>query len=241
MLVGAEKATLIVGHYGSGKSEVAVNFALWLRAQQRDVTLVDLDLVNPYFRSREAVDLLEKRGIRVVLPKGYMNADLPILVPEVRSQLQASSAYGILDVGGDDVGARVLGALHDATMDNVRVLMVLNNKRPFADTLQGTFKMQGEIEAAAKLRVTGYVSNAHMMDITDRQIILAGWEHSKAVAQSSGIPLEFVTAPEELAEEIRGIVDVPVLAIHRHLLPPWLQRSEQENVRAVPPRPLFGP
>ncbi|MFH1531919.1 MAG: cobalamin biosynthesis protein CbiA [Pseudomonadota bacterium] len=243
MLLGQERATVIVGHFGSGKSEVAVHLALAAREDGRGVTLMDLDLVNPYFRSREAMELLEARGIRVVVPGGNLrDADLPILVPQVRAHLAAATAYGVLDVGGDDVGARVLGSLSDVLgSEGHRVLMVLNAKRPFSDTVAGCRRVQGEIEAAARLRISGFVSNAHMMEETDLAVLQEGLDLARAVASEAGLPLEFITAPRTLAAEIAAEVDLPVLAIDRRLLPPWLKEGRTKGAGPAPARPLFGP
>ena len=243
MLLGKEKATLIVGHFGSGKSEVAVNLALLARSDGREVTLVDLDLVNPYFRSREALALMEAQGIRVVLPgAGMRDADLPILVPQVRAYLEAATSYGVLDVGGDDVGARVLGSLFGSLNGaDHRVLMVINAKRPFSDTVAGCRRVQGEIEASARLRISGFVSNAHMMEGTDRTVIGEGLELASAVAEDAGLPLEFVTAPRELAAEVEAAHGLPVLAIDRTLLPPWLKEGRTDREGPSPAGPLFGP
>ena len=243
MLLGQERATLIVGHYGSGKSEVAVNLALLARRDGRAVTLVDLDLVNPYFRSREAMTLLEDQGIRVVVPGGVLrDADLPILVPEVRAHLEAATAYGILDVGGDDVGARVLGSLSDTlSRGGHRTLMVLNAKRPFSDTVAGCRRVQGEIEAAARLRVSGFVSNAHLCGGTDLAVIDEGVALARAVAEDAGLPLEFITAPRALAAAVEAAYDLPVLAIDRTLLPPWLKEGFTKSEGPPPAKPLFGP
>jgi len=243
MLLGHERATLIVGHYGSGKSEVAVNLALAARDDDRAVTLVDLDLVNPYFRSREVFSLLEERGIRVIVPDhGLRDADLPILVPEVRAHLEAATSYGVLDVGGDDAGARVLGSLADTLgRGEHRVLMVLNAKRPFSDTVAGCRLVQDEIEAAARLRVSGFVSNAHMMGGTDLSVIGEGVDLARAVADDAGLPLEFITAPRELAGEVEVAHGLPVLAVDRTLLPPWLKEGTTNSGGPPPAGPLFGP
>jgi len=199
--------------------------------------------VNPYFRSREAMEFLESRGIRVVAPGGQLrNADLPILVPQVRAYLEAATSYGILDVGGDDVGARVLGSLSNSLdSGGHRVLMVLNAKRPFSDTVEGCRRVQGEIEGAARLRVTGFVSNTHMMEGTDAAVIREGLELARAVAADAGLPLEFITAPHELAKNIEAEFGLPVLAIDRTLLPPWLREGVTADEGPPPARPLFGP
>lgn len=236
MLVGGEKATLLLGHFGSGKSEVAVNLALFAARQKPAVTLVDLDLVNPYFRSRDATPLLRSMGIDLVLPETrYLNADLPILVPQVRALLEAGTAYGVIDVGGDDTGARVLGSICDSLVHGQhRVLMVLNHLRPFSDTVRACLNMKARIEDSARVKVDGFVSNAHMMEETDVALILAGHAFAKQLSGASGLPLEFITAPEGLAAEVAGQVDVPVLSINRRLLPPWLMSgAEQPSVEEL--------
>jgi hypothetical protein len=225
MLSGSEKITLFLGNYGSGKSEVAVNFALHLALESAagEVTLVDLDLVNPYFRSREARELLVGHGIRLVTPDPrYQNADLPILVPEVRAALQASTAHTILDVGGDDVGARVLGSLHDSLPSgSYRAIMVLNGLRPFTGDVEGCERLRTEIESAGRIAITGFVSNTHLMDETTLETVVAGWRLATGVAARTGLPLEFVCAPPELVEAVREAVDVPVLPVRRYLAPSW--------------------
>ena len=228
MLTGQEHTTLFIGNFGSGKTEAAVNFAITLRRQglKDAVTLVDLDLVNPYFRSREPREFLEKHDVRLVIPdKQYMYADLPILVPEVRSLLKGSTSYVILDVGGDDVGAKVLGALHDALpAGSYRALMVLNASRPFTNSIEGIIKIKGEIEETGKISITGFISNTHLMDDTTVDTILKGYRLAKETETRTGLPLEFVCAPERLVAEVREAVAEDVLPIVRYLAPEWADR-----------------
>ena len=114
MTIKLEGIVLIVGNYGSGKTEVAVNLALASRKQGKNVQLGDLDLVNPYFRSREAKKILEEVGVEVILPASeYLQSDLPVLSPAVYDMIKNPAHLSILDVGGDSVGATVLGALKD--------------------------------------------------------------------------------------------------------------------------------
>ena len=164
------------------------------------------------------------------------------MVPQVRAHLEAATSYGVIDVGGDDVGARVLGSLAN-TLDGAghRVLMVLNVKRPFSDTVAGCRQVQGEIEAAARLRITGFVSNAHMMEGTDAAVLREGVDLARAVAADAGLPLEFITAPTDLAPAAAADHGLPVLAIDRKLLPPWLKEGVTDREGPPPARPLFGP
>ncbi len=233
MLEGPEKVTLFLGNYGSGKTEVAVNYALHLAAGRPAgcVALADLDLVNPYFRSREPRDLLEAAGVRVILPgREYHNADLPILVPEVRASLTASTAHVILDVGGDDAGARVLGALTDVLpAGSYQALMVLNGSRPFTGDVAGIERMRRDIERAGRIRFTGFVSNTHLMGETTVETILSGHRLALAAAEATGLLLEFVCAPAELVAEVAAQVREPVLPIVRYLAPAWMMQTGGQN------------
>jgi len=224
-LVDGERITLFLGNYGSGKTEVSVNFALHLAETRpkEGVALVDLDLVNPYFRSRESRDYLQARGVRVVIPATeYLHADLPILVPEVRAVLAASTARVILDVGGDDVGARVLGSLSDALpAGGYGAFMVLNANRPFAGDVAGVLRLLGEIEAASRCRVTGLISNTHLMGDTRLETVMAGYGLAREVEEATGRPLVCVCAPPEIVDEVRKEVLVEVLPIRRFLAPSW--------------------
>ncbi len=215
---------IIVGAYGSGKTEVAINLAVYMNGLGTTVRLADLDLVNPYFRTREARHVLSRLGIDVVLPPArYMQADLPILTPEVSGMLRNPSGLTLLDAGGDDVGATVLAALADSLKGQaVQVLQVINFNRPYTDTVSGCLKIREAIEAKAKMTITGIVSNANLMDETTEQGILAGYKFSRDVADAGNVPLVFITAPAELLTRLdKKDIHCPVLALKRQLVPPW--------------------
>ncbi len=217
---------IIVGAYGSGKTEVSINLAVHMNQKGVAVRLADLDLVNPYFRSREARRMLDRQGIDMVLPEAqYMQADLPILTPKVSGMLRRPTGLTLLDVGGDDVGATVLAALSDPLADQEpQVLQVINPHRPYTDTVQGCLDMRSAIEEKSKTRVTGIVGNANLMESTGEKEILEGYDFAGRVAARAGIPLMFITAPAALLTGMdKKSMQCPVLPLKRQLVPPWKQ------------------
>jgi MinD-like ATPase involved in chromosome partitioning or flagellar assembly len=215
---------VVVGNYGSGKTEVSINLAVHRKRSGVEVRIADLDLVNPYFRTREAKGPLSEMGIEVVLPPDqYLQADLPILSPLVAGMIRRSTGLTLLDVGGDDVGATVLATLEDAFKNRpMRVLQVVNPLRPFTETIEGCLKIRKEIERAAKLAVDGIIGNANLIDETAADDIYDGFEFVKQLSEQSGLALEFIT----VARKLLSAVDVrrfscPVLPIQRQLVPPW--------------------
>ncbi|WDP93345.1 MAG: cobalamin biosynthesis protein CbiA [Desulfobacter sp.] len=215
---------VIAGNYGSGKSETAVNLAVAGRKQGKTVKITDLDLVNPYFRTREARQPLEELGVQVVLPPSkYMHADLPILAPAVAGMIQAPAELTILDAGGDDVGVTVLAALaHVLAGRDIQMLQVINPMRPFTETLEGCLKIRQEIEASAKLKITGLVSNANLIDETTPDIIYRGVDLVREVSSATGLDIKFITASTRLMPQLdMSRIGCPVLPIDRKLAPPW--------------------
>jgi hypothetical protein len=217
---------IIVGDYGSGKTEVAINLALTRKRAGTDVRIADLDLVNPYFRTREARVQLHAQGIDLVLPPpAYLHADLPILSPAIAGMLQNPGPLTILDVGGDDAGAVVLGALANAFSGlTVQMLQVVNPLRPQTRDVAGCLDVKAAIESASRLAVTGWIVNAHLMDETTAAIIADGYRLGKQLAAASSLPLVCITAPHALRAEVAPIAaDCPLLEIRRQLVPPWKQ------------------
>jgi hypothetical protein len=220
---------IIVGNYGSGKTEVSINLAVNRKHADIDVRIADLDLVNPYFRTREAKDSLAKLGIDVVLPpEEYLQADLPILSPLVAGMIRQPSQLTLLDVGGNDVGANVLASLEDAFKNKtVKMLQVVNPLRPFTDTIEGCLKIRAEIENAAKLSISGIIGNANLINETSIEEIYSGYEFVQALSEKSRLSLEFITVPRELLPDIDlRRLTCPVLPIDRQLVPPWEKAKE---------------
>ena len=215
---------VIAGNYGSGKTETAIHLAASSQKQGVQTSIADLDLVNPYFRTREARIPLESLGVNVILPDAqYHHADLPILVPAVAGIIKSPSQLTILDAGGDDVGVTVLAALESELANQpVQMLQVINAFRPNTDTLEGCLRIKSEIEASSKLKVTGIVSNTNLMDETTPEHIYHGYELVSEVAEATGLPVEFITASTQVLPLIEpDRIACPILTIDRQLLPPW--------------------
>jgi hypothetical protein len=219
--------TLFVGHFGSGKTEIALNRALDLAAAGESVTLADIDVVKPYFRSRSARDLLSEAGIDLLAPVGeHVHADLPIIVPQVRTVLRDRSRRLIMDVGGDDTGARVLGSLSDVIPhDETDCLVVLNFRRPSTRNADEAVAMVRQIEAVSRVAVTGLVSNTHLLRETTPQVVLDGHAKAMEAAETLGIPVVAVTVCDEIAGELRGEdLGCPLVVLRRIVLPPFEQQ-----------------
>lgn len=241
-LPGSERRLLaIVGGYGAGKTEVAVNLALELAESGAAVKLADLDLVNPYFRCREARTLLEDRGVQVVVPQGGLAfSDLPIIVPQVDGMLRPPPGHlSLFDVGGDDAGALALAALAPRIAGVPHELwLVLNARRPFGATPEACAATRAAIEAAARLRVTGLVLNTHLGEETTPAVVLEGWQLGQRVAAALDLPVRAVSLLATLADapELQAI-DAPRLRLRRRMLPPWLASRPRSLLRGAPADP----
>jgi len=230
------RVLVFTGDFGSGKTEVAVNFALALAAWEPGVCLADLDIVNPYFRSREALALLEEQGVRVVTPRGeHLTSELPILLPAVKGLIQASGGRAILDVGGEDLGARVLSSFHGVwPPGEVEMLLVVNGNRPFTDTPEGVLRVLDQIEAAARLPVPGLVANTHLMESTTPDEIYRGSDLAATVSQRRQVPLRFVAVAQRLRPTIdEARLAAPLFPLRRIMVPPWIPREKlgRDNFR----------
>ena len=158
-----KRMQIITGHYGSGKTEYAVNLARSLAETMENVVLADLDIVNPYFRSYEQTKMLEDAGVKVIVTSCGGVADIPALNPEVMSVFQDSKWNGVLDIGGDPIGARVLARFaHQIKPEEYDLLFVLNANRPETKDVDSALSYMRGIEYECHLRVTGIVNNTHL-------------------------------------------------------------------------------
>lgn len=220
----SSRVTILVGHFGSGKTEIAINGAQLLRRAGRRVVLVDLDVVKPYFRSRSARAVLAVQGIEMVAPLGEnIFADLPIIVPAIRTAVRDIARTVVIDAGGDPTGARALGSLSDAIPeDGVETLAVVNFLRPFTATSEDAVQMVRAIEAAARLRVTGLVSNTHLLGETTAEVVLHGYKLAKQAGDALALPVQAVVADGSLAGELAGReLGTELMVLRRVVRPPF--------------------
>ncbi len=212
---------IIVGAFGSGKTEFAINLALTLSAQGRQTALADLDLVNPYFRSREKDGLLENNGIRLIAPKGELrHADLPSVPPSLRQLIYDGTTAGVLDIGGDRTGARVLGAYTaDIQRQDPAVWYVFNRSRYDNADIDAALDSLGQIESACGLKVNGVVNNTHLLHDTQAKTVLEGAETARRFAGLAELPLICHCAGQHLTNEL-GLLS-PLFPLRFYMNRPW--------------------
>lgn len=214
---------IITGHYGSGKTEFAVNYAFGLAAAGKKTAIVDLDIVNPYFRSREMEPQLTAKGIRVVSSsiKG-MSGDLPALSPEIYSVLQDTSYEVVLDVGGDRVGARALGRYHEYfDREPYDMFFVLNANRHQTSTADGAISYLRYIEYGSRQKVTALVNNTHLCGNTTVEDIMKGQKLCEDVSKVLGLPIKYVVAEKKFADLLPKGLQGEILPINIYMKKPW--------------------
>lgn len=217
---------IFTGAYGSGKTEVSMNYAVDLKKEYSKVGLIDLDIVNPYFRSREAADLLTEKGVEVIFPSGALaTADLPALSPDILRLLQNEEYQVVIDVGGDNVGAVVLGRFKPYfTEGNYEMNFVVNTLRPFTSNVEGIQAMIEEITQASKLKVTHLVANINLCGETSSEDIAAGYRIVQEVSEKLQIPVKYIAVEESLQDDSKlAKLDVPIRFIHLYNRPGWLK------------------
>lgn len=214
------RLTIVTGHYGTGKTEFSVNLALALAREHPDVTLADLDIVNPYFRSRERKALLAESGVTLISSsQACTDADVPSLPPQLLGLLDDPSRRGVLDIGGDPVGARVLARFRPRiAKEDHQLLFVLNANRPEVRQRDDAIRYLRSIEAVTGLSCTGIVNNTHLCGETTAEDIRKGAVLAAAVSEETGIPLLCHTALETLAGELE---DLPLFPIRIYMKKPW--------------------
>ena len=227
------RVTFLVGHFGSGKTEIALNGALALAVAGKKASVVDLDVVKPYFRSRSAVDILAEAGVELIAPLGeYFSSDLPIVIPAVRGKLEHADGAVIFDVGGDDVGVRAVGSIRGSVpLADTDVFLVVNFRRPFTPDPPAAVQMAKEIQAAGRLPFTGVISNTHLMGETTPELVREGAELARETADLLGLPLVGAAAETSLREGLEASPPCcPVFYMERIVIPPHERPPERRKV-----------
>ena len=205
-----KRITLICGHYGSGKTNIAVNMAFDMKKQFDKVALADLDIVNPYFRSKDSGPELTEKGIRLIVSEyANTNLDIPALPQEMYAIVDDKELVSVVDVGGDDRGAYALGRLSPAIREenNYDMFLVVNRFRPLTPDAASTIEVMREIEMAASLKFTGIIHNSNLGAETTAEDILSSEAYAEEIARLSGLPVVLTSVSEDVAEELSDKVE----------------------------------
>ncbi len=216
--------TIFTGAFGSGKTEISINYAINF-AKEYNVALIDLDIVNPYFRSRTKREVMEERGVKVIAPEGGLSyVDVPIVLPQVKGFIENKDFKVVLDIGGEKVGAKVLGSLKPSVESrDYELLFVVNTYRPFTSSVDEILSMAKEIEGAARLRFTGVVANPNLGYETTREDILKGFEIIREASRKLGLPVKFLVVGDDFLKEIeKEDLGLSIFPIKRYLRLPFL-------------------
>ncbi|MBO5207020.1 MAG: hypothetical protein J6K44_04595 [Clostridia bacterium] len=208
-----KRLTLFAGHYGSGKTNIAVNYALSLAGEGKRVCIADLDIVNPYFRTKDSEGELSRAGITLISPRyANTNVDLPALPPESYRLVQDKSSFGVMDIGGDDRGAFALGRFAEAIKEegDYRMAFVVNCYRPLTSTVEDALVIMREIEEAAGLKFTSIVNNSNLGRETTRETLLGSLDFVRELSRVTGLEVWMHTAEAEVAKMISEIPVFPL-------------------------------
>ena len=200
-----KRVTLFAGHYGSGKTNLAVNWALGLKKQGRRVVIADLDIVNPYFRTKDSAALLEENGIEVVSPEfANSNVDLPALPAELYGVVQNRQRYAVMDIGGDDRGAVALGryAPYILEENDFEMIFVANFMRPLTLIPADALEVMREIEQAGGIPFTSIANNTNLGSLTEPETVLSGLEKCRELSALCGLPVLFTSARRDIASKL---------------------------------------
>ena len=208
-----KRLTLFAGHYGSGKTNIAVNYAMLLAEEGKKVCIADLDIVNPYFRTKDSENELEQKGVTLICSKyANSNVDLPAIPAESYRLVQDKSCFGVIDIGGDDRGAYALGRFADAIKaeGDYRMAFVLNRYRPLTSTVEDAIEIMREIEAASGVKFNCIVNNSNIGSETTADTVLESMAFAEELSEKTGLPIWLHTVEKSVAEKLSGI---PMLSL----------------------------
>ncbi len=201
-----KRLTILCGHYGSGKTNIAVNMAFDLASQRDNIAIADLDIVNPYFRSKDSEQEFRDKNIRLICSEfASSNVDLPSMPADLYAITDDKSLSVIMDIGGDDRGAYALGRLRPAILEenDYEMLMVVNKFRPLTPDAPSTIEVMREIEAACGIPFTGIINNSNLAGETTAEDVLGSISYAEEVSKLSGLPVVLTTVEESLYDELK--------------------------------------
>ncbi len=224
----AKRITIFAGHYGSGKTNIAVNYALRLREKYDKVDIADLDIVNPYFRTKDSEKKLEEKGIHLISSEyANSNVDVPAMPAEAYAIIDDTSIHAVIDVGGDDRGALALGRYTPAIIEqnDYEMLLVINKYRPLTPDCASTVEVMREIEAACRMNFTGIVNNSNLGDETTAEDVLNSLAYADEISKASGLPIRMTTVKEDLFDILKEKV-VNCTPIRLYVKQSWAKQEE---------------
>lgn len=205
-----KRIIIVSGHYGSGKTNIALNFAYEAKKKYEKVTIADIDIVNPYFRTKDSEKILEKEGIRLICSEyANTNIDIPALPQEIYAITDDKSHRCILDVGGDERGALALGRIAPAILseNDYEMIYVINKYRPLTKDVESAYEVMLEIEAACRIKFTSVVNNSNLGAETVADDVVSSLDYARAFSEKAGLPLLYTSVSEKLYSELYGKVE----------------------------------
>jgi len=223
-MLNDKRIRIIIGHYGSGKSEFSVNYAVKLAALGKKVAIADLDIVNMYFRSREKAKEMEALGVKVIGSQINTPAiEVPSISAEVYGPLQDESYDLVLDVGGDQVGARALGRYVDYFKEGqYDMFFVLNANRPETQTVDKTLEYMTKIQDVSRAKITGIINNTHLLKSTTSEDVLRGQELALKVSERTNIKLRYISVLEEVVSSLPKKLEGEIFPIRLFMRDEWM-------------------
>lgn len=226
--MNSKRITIFAGHYGSGKTNIAVNYALKLRESCNKVCIADLDIVNPYFRTKDSEKQLEERGIHLISSEyANSNVDVPAMPAQAYAIIDDLSLKAVVDVGGDDRGALALGRYAPSVKEqnNYEFLFVVNKYRPLTPNCESALEVMREIECASSMKFTGIVNNSNLGDETTEETVLASVEYANRISSTANLPIKMTSVKDDLYDKLKDKV-INCFAIKLYVKQSWAKQEE---------------
>lgn len=222
--MNGSRIEIFVGHFGSGKTEVAINYAIKNKHPLKKTTLVDLDIVNPYFRSSDAEELLKKSGIDLIKPVyANTNVDVPALPAEISAVIDNKEIAAVFDVGGDDLGAKALSRYkHEFEKEGYTLYVVVNVNRPMTNNIEKICEMVKNIEGNSRLKVKKIINNTNLLENTNQDDIMRSQKMIDVVLEKMSLEFGFISALGEFEEFITKSMGKPYMRLERYTGPKFL-------------------